>query len=206
MMQLCTSQVFACSTIELDKSLNVNVHPEDIIKSNDYSKNKEVIREQLVCKLNRMIINDNYDNILFYLFFVVDISDERYLDLLTLIENRIGSYAGINIKGYSKFLKLKNSKVAKNTMIEEIVKPDIGVYLLDDVSKYIFYNCDSFDDKLVYFKKIYENVKYDENVIILKLLNQLCSENVDKTITFISNDKLMSEQLKIDCKAVKDLP
>ena len=190
----------------IDKIVSENIHPDEYMLSNDYKSKRELIREELLAKLTQMVEEDRYEKLLHILFFIVDISDERYIPLLAKIEQRIDSPAGVNIVGYSKFIELKISNVTGETMIKMIANPDIGPYLFGDIASYVFSKVENFDDKLNKFKILTERTNFKYKHVVRGLLKELCYEDPNKTDIFINSDKAFKKNLRYDCASINEAP
>jgi len=190
----------------LDELLNKRIHPKDYIKSSDYVLTREYIREEVIAKLSEIIKIGQCDDLLFLLFFIEDISDPRYIGLLKNVENMLGSCAGVNIIGYSKFVEMKNSKARSEEMINSLAKPDMGSYLFDSVSSYMLLESTQFTEKLMNFRILCQKTDFKYMYEISDILNRLCSEDSKRTNEFLNANPKLKKKLIYDCNNLKQAP
>jgi hypothetical protein len=203
LLTILSTVAYSCAETQnnniLDTVITQKIHPTDYMQSRDYKLNYEIIREELVHKLQDNIKNNNCENLLFYLFFVADIADPRYVPLLDKIERQLNNCAGVNLVGYSKFVELKHQS-ASNIEMLKLLHPKIGVYLLDEISSYVMSRSVSFNDKLKYFKIICENIGYTNyGYSITGMLESLCKENKIQTNLFINKNSSFKNILFYNC-------
>lgn len=204
-MSLSFEAISKANTQLLNEIIINHEHPLDYMATDEYLKNKEGIREELVLKLTSMIKSGNYDNFLTYLFFIVDIADPRYVPLLAKIEHNIQSIAGINIVGYSEFIELKNSKASTEEFIK-IVKPNIGPFLFEDIAEYIIPKKFKLEDKLQIFKILCEKVNFKYDGTIYYFLESFCKEDFKKTGIFLRENIQLKNKLHYDCNSISERP
>ncbi len=188
----------------LDQILIHKIHPSDYMQSKEYKLNYNMIREELVHKLQENIRHNNCENLLFYLFFVADIADPRYVPLLDKLEKQLNNCAGVNLVGYAKFVELKH-KSASNSEMLKLLHPKIGDYLLDEISCHVMSHSTSFNDKLQYFRIICEKIGYKNyDYSITGMLESLCKENRTETNLFINKNSSFKNKLFYNCDNLAD--
>jgi len=192
-------------TAVLDSILHQDVHPSDFIKSSEYQSKRDVIREELIIKLNEIISRDRCDDVLGSLWFVVEISDKKYIKLIKTIENK-GPCAGVNLKGYSEFIKSKSEGVSNATIINKLVRPGMGEYLFNHISEHVLSRSRDFEDKLMLFKNLCEKVQYKYRHVIIGTLEELCRENSAKSTAVINRFPEFRQNLEYDCNNINETP
>ena len=194
----------------LDKIINdENITYYEYVRSDKYRRDKDVIREGLVYRLNEIIKNKYCGgHLLDYLLFVDDIADPRYIQLMATIEKICPDHdaTAINIVGQSKYLKLKISKASKDEMLK-LLNPKMGDRLMTPISEYIMSQCVSFDEKLKYFKLISKKADFANQgglagYTLDDIFNSLCVENPKATNAFIKNNGSFLHN--INCDNIKE--